>query len=531
MAQIRYRANLSAKDFVFFSQNWGRSVILKQYDQNFSRQIVSPTDPDKDIGIPQIYYGHNIMPASQGFQSIGYQQVIANTGIAGTPTQVLKWESSNGSIGYFLITQTAFNPGVSATYNIYGYTIGVSSTWTLLSSGIVQNSPAYVHRFTVALVGGQTYLYIPLSGCYSYDGTTFAAVTLTGLTASQIIGITASYGYMIAWSTTTVAWSSTVSATDFTPSLITGAGGGSIQALKGGIRTIVYHTFGFIAFSDINCVAAVYSGNSRFPFNYREVIGGGGVSAGKQLVDLDSESGNLYAYTSSGLQIVSVTQAQVVHPEVTNFVGGSRFEDFNDVTLQFTETDVTIGSFFRQLSVVANRYLVVSYGIAITSPITYTHAIVYDIAMKRWGKLKITHCQAFEGLFLNASGSEDSELNARASLCFALPDGSITRADFSQAATVGGTIILGKYQHARDRLITLLQVDLESVDTTANITVHDVITLDGKTWKTPVLLTPIANTSAPQFPARQTGMNHTLIIQGVWQLYSLMFTYCASGRR
>lgn len=529
MAQVRYRANLSAKDFVFSSQNWGRSVILKQFDQNFSRQIVSPTDPDKDIGIPQIFYGHNIMPAAQGFQSVGIKQIVGGPNIpANEVFQILPWENgTTGYYGYFLI-QLVSNNGTIVTYNIYGIT-AFFGVWSYLGTAACPIAAANL-RFTSALVGGTTYLYAPLLGCYSYDGTTFSSVTLTGLTASQIIGITQSFGYMIAWSTSAVAWSSTLTPTDFTPSLITGAGGGSVTALKGGINLCSHHTFGFIVFSQLNCVAAIYSGNSRYPFNFREVIGGGGVSTKDQLIDLDSESGNLYAYTSAGVQIVSVTQAQTVFPEVTNYVGGSRFEDFNDATLSFIETDITAGLFYKQLNVVANRYLVISYGITQTTPQIYTHALVYDIAMKRWGKIKFTHVQAFEGLFNNPT-LLSVQANARTSFCLLDPNGNIYQVDFSQLATTGGTIILGKYQHARDRLITLEQIDLEYVQNTANLTVNVLPTLDGKTFLSPVPVTAIAATNAPQYPCRVTGMNHSLLIQGVFQLNSLLLTYHANGRR
>jgi hypothetical protein len=108
MAQIRYRANLSAKDFVYSSQQWGRSVVLKQYDQNFSRQIVSPTDPDKDIGIPQIFYCHNVFPQAQGFQSVGIPNIIPT--IVASPNiafQIVPYSNvSNGASGQLLFVAT-----------------------------------------------------------------------------------------------------------------------------------------------------------------------------------------------------------------------------------------------------------------------------------------------------------------------------------------------------------------------------------------------------------------------------------------
>jgi hypothetical protein len=56
-------------------------VIVGGPDQNFIRQLYSPEDPDKDIGVPQIYYLHNVLPTSSGFASIGFE--VQSAGISG----------------------------------------------------------------------------------------------------------------------------------------------------------------------------------------------------------------------------------------------------------------------------------------------------------------------------------------------------------------------------------------------------------------------------------------------------------------
>ena len=76
MSQITYRGNLSSKSFPFLAENFGRTVIVKGQDQNFNRQVTAAEDNDKDIGIPQLYYCHNVMPHPEGFQSVGYTQTI-----------------------------------------------------------------------------------------------------------------------------------------------------------------------------------------------------------------------------------------------------------------------------------------------------------------------------------------------------------------------------------------------------------------------------------------------------------------------
>ena len=76
MSQVTYRANISAKSFPFIAENFGRSIIVNQYDQNFNRQITAQEDSDKDAGIPQLYYCHNVMPHAEGIQSVGFQATL-----------------------------------------------------------------------------------------------------------------------------------------------------------------------------------------------------------------------------------------------------------------------------------------------------------------------------------------------------------------------------------------------------------------------------------------------------------------------
>jgi hypothetical protein len=70
---------------------------------------------------------------------------------------------------------------------------------------------------------------------------------------------------LLAWNETTLYWSSTTDPTDFTPSLATGAGSGGVQNIKGAITIAAPISTGLIVYSNQNAVAAVYSGNARFP--------------------------------------------------------------------------------------------------------------------------------------------------------------------------------------------------------------------------------------------------------------------------
>lgn len=577
MAQITYRANLSAKSFPFLSQNWGRTVIVPQYDNTFSRQLSSTEDVDKDVGIPQIFYCHNVMPHQQGFQSVGYQTLIT-----GVPA------ASFSSV--YLIRDALDNK----TY------LGVTTDgkfYTLVSGLWVYKATYPVGTVTVAYVNGVTYIYIANYGCvqYNFSSGTFGAITLTALDVTNVSGITSSAGYLIAWSgprtgtsltfTSTagsnfltgvsgaglaigmsvtgpgvpagsvityipviftgiqisqnatssgintfsfgaqaaaVAWSSTIDPTDFTPSLVTGAGGGSIEAARGAITCCVSHLQGFIIYTSNNAVVAAFSGNPRYPFNFREIVGSGGLSTINN-VTYDANTTNHYAYTTSGLQLVSTTQTQTILPEVTDFISGRLIEDYDEVIDTFSSTVIST-PLRKAMTLVADRYLVISYGNG-----SLTHALVHDLIDRRWGKLKIPHVQCFEYSIPSAALIEIP----RQSMAFLQSDGTIKVVDLSvNSATSNGVIALGKYQYVRQRLLQLDEIHVENVPGEPAFSIYDNVALDGKnsSKNTPYLYK--ADGLYRRYLCRAaTGINHSLVMKGAFSLVSLELTFHVHGKR
>jgi hypothetical protein len=507
MSQVTYRANLSAKSFPFISENFGQSIIVPQYDQNYSRQVVSQEDVDQDVGIPQVYYCHNVMPHAQGLQSVGYTSILPTvSGVSNFNTLFLLRDISDNKV--FL--------GVTDTGDFY-ISDGTGAPW------VFKQSTASGKLVTAAYVSGVTYIYVENTGCYKYNFSTgaFVAVTLTNLTAADIIGITYSAGYLIAWSKNQVFWSSTIDPTDFTPSLTTGAGGGAVETARGAINYCIPHNLGFIVGTADNCVAALYQQNSRYPFQFREIVNSGGMTS-LELVATDANSSNLYAYTTSGLQSVSTTQTQTVYPEITDFISGRYFEDFDDTTKSFN-TIVLSAPMAKKLSVVSDRYLVISYGIS-----ELTHAIVYDVVLKRFGKLKITHVECFT-YHLAATGIKETP---RQSLAFLKKDGSVVVVDFSIASpTLNGTVILGKYQFVRPRLLQLDTITVESSRATQAFNLTLMTSLDGKNT---VNSDPYLNYSSGlirEYACRAIGKNISLLFQGGFILDSLVLQFNIDAKR
>jgi hypothetical protein len=399
------------------------------------------------------------------------------------------------------------------------------TTW-----GPVTGAPSSVvitgKRMTAALVSGITYIYFENVGCYFYEfvSETFIPVTLAGLDPTTLIGLVGSFGYLVAYSKDSLAWSSTIDATDFVPSLATGAGGGQVEGAKGQIVSVISVNAAFIVFTDSNAVAAQYSQNIRYPFTFSEITGAGGLYD-PTYVSYDSNAGNAYAYTTSGLQSLNVRSANVVFPEVTDYLSGSVFEDFDEGTLTFSKI-LTTGAVQKRVVVVADRYLVISYGL---SGADFTHALVYDLALKQWARLKVDHVTCFEMLLY----TQDTVETPKKSIAFLETDGGIRIADTDiSSESRSGVIILGKYQHHRARMMTMQQVEVEGVADTSTCTCHLIPALDGKTLDAAVegyLYYTAALLRIYNF--HKVATNHSILIKGTFNLSSLILNYTLHGAR
>jgi hypothetical protein len=512
MSQQVYRGNLSAKVFPFVSEFFGRSIIVAGQDQNFNRQVTSTEDTDKDKGIPQLYYCHNVMPMAAGFQSVGYTSPVG-----GFPNET-QFQNT------FVLRDDA---GIEVFFSVtvdgrcFALPFG-NPSWLQITN--LDSQQVRGRQVTTAFVNGKSYVYFAGVGCYKYNSITnlMEYVTLAGLTPSLVQGIVAASGYMIAWTKTNIAWSSVTDPTDFVPSLTTGAGGGGVEAAKGPITGCISHQMGFMVYTIENCVAASYSGNSRYPFNYKEIVASGGLGS-LDYIAYDAESGNHYAYTTSGLQLVSMSATQTVLPDVTDFISGKYFEDFDENTNAFVRTTIT-GAMKKAINVVADRYLVISYGVN-----SLTHALVYDITNKRFGKLKIPHVSCFEWKLLTPTVIE----TPRESLAFLQADGTIKIVDFSYTSpTANGVMLLGKFQYVRSRQMQLQEVELDNIRSGANFSLSNYASLDGKTLANP---TPgFLNTSSDGYRSyyfHKTGVNHTLLFKGAFFCTSIVLTFNIHGRR
>ena len=524
MSQIVYRGNLSARSFPFLSDFQGRTVIVPGPDNTFNRSLASTVDIDQDVGVPSIYYCHNVLPAPYGFSSVGYEEKIP---AAGTGFQSAKILRSNALSSTANGPRFFFSPRIDGTH--YTYTLG-SITWTAILTSVPITASTVV---SYATLQGISYIFFSGIGCYKWDSVanTLIPITLTALTAANILGIASYQGYMIAYDDSSVYWSSvldidyTTNTVDFTPSLTTGAGQLRPEGARGPITVVMPATFGLAIYTSSNIVSAIYSGNSRYPFNFREVVSSGGCTSA-DLISYDANTGNQYAYTTSGLQTITATATQTQSPELTDFLAGADFEDFDENTQKFILTVLT-APMKKKLSSVADRYLIFSYGIS-----SLTHCIVYDMTQKRYGKFKVTHVDCFEYEYLDPAQADAP----RKSIAFLKGDGSVVIVNPSVTFSgSSGVILLGKFQYVRSRLMSLEGLELQTIHPNQSATAYDLVSTTGGTLESVQKVqgyeTSVAGQSQRVYKFHKTGINHSILLVGGFFLASFILTFHINGRR
>lgn len=547
MAFFKYRADLANAIFPFESDFSGRTVIIPGQDQNYN-YLDEAGLPVKDRGIPQAYYMHNVLATPQGYQSIGYDTVI--TAAAGSPTNfdtIFALDYTSPAVTRFL-----FAPAGGKNY-IFDPDVG---NWASISpvANIAGNA-----LVTTANANGMTWFFYQNTNCYYYDQTTKLMVVqaLTGLTVANVKGICGALGYMIAYDDVNLLWSSATTPTNFTPSLITGAGGGALQYADGRINFAVPITNGFIVYCERNAVVAQYTGNINFPWTFKAIPGSAGVFDINR-VSWKSNTGYHYVWSVAGFQYVTPTGASFTVPEMTSFLAKKSFEDFNEVTLLFSQQFLTT-PLYTKVALVAENFLVISYGIQLN---VFTHALVFDISLQRWGKLKVTHRCCFEWTAPNLYGQvlygqfatsqppttygqlatttygqlltslQSNQLPLK-SLAFLQQDGTILTANMDLAGTAAdGVLLLGKYQYIRSKWIYHQTTDVETVEAANVFKLYIIATLDGKTFQPAVQLNlNRAGAKVRRYGGVIAGQNISHLLTGSFSVSSVELNFTIGGDR
>jgi len=522
-----FTAILNAADFPFVSNFFNRSIIIPGLDN----PVRTPKDfygnsESANFELAQTYYGQNILPTTQGISSCGYRQVIA----AIDPPQVD-------------FDQAMVLRDVDENNFLYSPARGKNYIYTA-NAGIWQSTNPFVgwagNLVSRSYVNGRTFIGFEKQGVYEYNtgANTFLPVVLTGILGIDIDVIGASNNYALYASGITIGWSSLIDPTDFTPSILTGAGFAIPQDMKGVARAIIAIAGGFIIYTTKNAVAALYTNNVRAPFIFREISNAGGVQ-GPEQVSLEASLGFHYAWTTNGLQKISLTSAETLSAGAADFLGGRIYESFDVSTLTWTikrlSQDLKI-----KLTYISGRFLVVSYGEVSASQI-YTHALVYDLGLKRWGKLRIDHVDCFAYPYPNLL-TQVTDTPPKQSVAFLKSSGQVDLLiqDFRERNDEG-VLLLGRYQFSRGKLITFQQLELEGLHQAYPPSVYLILSLDGINNNTPKQMQLLldgqqtkkygAPASVGAVAAARSGVNFSMLMVGTFDLSTVMFMATRNAAR
>lgn len=546
MAQQYVRLALGSAIYPFYTDAGGRTIDVPQLDQNFDRFNAANTTPDK--GVPQVFYLHNVLPIAGGFQSIAYTPTIE--GLSGVTNfdscySIQDFDMFEGQEG----PRALFSPSNGRNY-VFKPEVGV---WE-------QNNPLDPLQddgllVSVADVRKETFIFYEKRALYSYVAGNITERPIAGLDPVFCLGICEANGYLILFSRTEVFWSSITDPTNFDPLSRTGAGGGLLQQAKGEIRYAVHMPDGFIVFCERNAVGATYTGNVDYPFIFKEVSGSGG-SSNPYDVAFQSSLPFFPGKTSSGVQQIDINRAIATMPEVSDFLTSGLFEDFDEVTDTFSVDNVG-GQVAVRFSAIANRFIVISYGLNFPD---FTHAIVYDMELNRYGKLKIRHRHAFEYVPAQTIGALTySQLDtttiqslqgtptryvdffdtiktvavAKNNVAFLQEDGKILLLDFNILNPLSnGVFIIGKYQHVRNNTIYHQISEVETLRFPDRVTLSILPTRDGSNFLPAVPATRThAGPKGSRWAARVSGLNYSLLLKGSYNLTTIVTRYTLGGWR
>jgi hypothetical protein len=549
MAKYRFRGALNAASIPLLSSMQERTVVQAQLDVNLKNpRAFYGTSESAEYNIPQASYMENVLPTAEGLQSVGYQQIIAPlAGVASFDQAITLRDTDENN---FILS-----PAGGLNY-IYRASAGTWVSTNPIAAGGKDVSRAYVN--------GRTFVCYEGLGVYEYDTatSTFNKLALIGLLDVDVRGIGASNNYLIAYTDITVYWSSLVNPVDFAPSILTGAGFSIPQDVKARITAIVSASGGFIIYTYKNAVAAVYTNNIRAPFNFKEIGNAGGVSSYEQITS-EASSGPQYAWTTGGFQKITMQSAETVSAEVNDFLAGRKWEYWDASKKLLIEQRLANNEFQVKVSYIGSRYVVLSY--SYTNNGLYQYALIFDSALKRWGKLKITHVDCFNYPYPNVFGNlryldlstitydslgtttySDlatgiiSDIPSKRTMAFLGVDGSVTLAllDYNKTTVQQGVVLFGKFQLVRARMCGIQQFDVEGgySDTGGSgaplATATLLTSIDGKnvTYANPMQLS-YSSSFMQTYRKRVTGLNHTIAYEGTFALSSYLLEVTNEGDR
>jgi len=562
MPQIAYRANLSASTFPMTVAEGGRTVIVPGPDNNFDRRV-DPQGEQTDAGIPQALYLENVMPTANGYQSIGFIKPTAPmtvpAGVGNCIGKVVELKVKLIALpGPYIIGPVEYIIDVP----MYIWTSG-AITGGINGAGVIgivgAGFSSYLNTFSVAVVRGVCYLYCSNGQIYTVAATSSNNVTLTNVTASvtplgfftteDIISICSSNNYLLCHNTLTTYWSSTTTPLDFVSSLVSGAGSIDPNSSDDAVTYMKEAYNGFYLYALNNIIYAQYTGNARYPWKFTPVKNSTGVLFYPwNIFGAVDTIGHYVIESNNNIRLVQQDNSLPISADISDFLNKTTVQSlFNSSTNTFTETEVLteVSTIYVHL----NRYLFISINGTNrdgTIDEKYTHLIVYDIQLKRVGKIKLDHSFIFTIAkavnFFSAVVTEESIgfVNKQTNEIRVLNFDVYNSRPLSVNATyeeMQGVLVLGKFQHVRSRFLSLEEIEFEgpqnkSIVTNPNFSCVVLPSLDGRNFSAPVSPYLAYNSGGLiRYNSHVVGQNVSVAAKGAFSLNTLQLKYTIAGNR
>lgn len=461
MSSRKARITLQSAVAPFVSTQLPRPVIQPELDNagKVPRSFFSDSS-GLDYNAVSVNFYENVMPVTEGWQTVNYADVFPGPGAPYAPYQYLDATEFYFSdpLGHATDTGLTVDRGLISDSEIGYHLVGridaddPSSTemklfdrmpldrdeldWTPISYQVLTNDSS-VGTFTLlqgqsiswAMAGGVQFFCVPGTGIFFYglvdnsavdSNVTWQAVkqfkmgTDVGVTATgdlenyqfiknlpfeaeDIMSICAAQGYLVVAAKNQVAWAllanSVFDFEEYANGSVTGSGVRIPEELQGEVTALRAVPGGFIAFSEHNAVGAFYSSsNFANPWNFRRVSGCGGLRNVRS-VSSDNVRTAVFAVTSVGLQQVTLSGAQPVDPAFDDYLSGKIFElyDYDENVIRQLRVSTNI---IARCTLVGSRYVLISCGVNFVDE--FEIAYVYDLLLKRWGKLRAWHGDALQ---------------------------------------------------------------------------------------------------------------------------------------
>lgn len=567
MAIQRFKLAFNNARIPLVSSQASRAVFVPGLEAG-ARAVQGATgsrDSTLDYQAAQLIYAENVMPVPNGIRSVAFEQRVAPTVNTDFDAVFALRDEDENTVLY--------SPSAGKNY-IYD---DVAAAWTTTTHDEIF-APLTVKtgydpansRVTYAYVDGYTFV------CFSrlvasdnsdmsimvWDTATKTLQPANGLLANipypvgEIDGISSSNGYLLIFSRLSVAWAP-FNGTAFDYQIyangaLTGAGWQTPEDIKAPITALIGLPGGFAIFTGKNAIAANYHSQSiGTPWVFREIPNAGGLESYEQAT-VEGSKGVITAYTTAGLQTISLNSSEIDHPDVADFIATRTIERYNLESHDFTRGSTTL-DFYVKLSNVANRFTVVSYG---TMPNIFSYALVYDNALKRWGKLRIQHRDCFywnygvveAGLtyaalgdvpydsalvdtYESTTGLSNAFTSAQHSIAFLLTTGEILLADWSNTlrdVEDSAVAVIGRVQLTRASNVQFNRVELEGFQRGQILVTPS---YDGANLATPQELVTIQSSELLTVAGGLIECkNFNLIVQGTFDLSTVIIEGTTGGK-